>query len=128
MSTNAGNLLWNRARVPVVDGPATDFDTGIRQVNRNFNANSVGEPTMGETAVPPGPAPGVGTPSRIMVIPLPPLAAWSGVQHGEPYLDPTTGTIHVSFQSGTTTTLNCLFWDPHTEMGPGDADTYNALL
>ncbi|MGH7177180.1 MAG: hypothetical protein ACREJC_07365 [Tepidisphaeraceae bacterium] len=127
MSANAGNLLWNRARVPVVDGPATDFDTGLKIVNQNWDANSANEPPLGVVVAPPGPTAGTTPASRVMVIPLPPLAAWSGITHGEPYVDPTTGTVHVQFLSATTTEVNCLFWDPHSILGPGLADTYNEV-
>lgn len=124
MSANAGNLLWSRSRVPVIDGQV-DFDTGLRQSNLSFGSNSVDEPPLGVTAVPPGPAPGDLPASRVMVIPLPPLAVWSDITIGEPYLDPTTGTVHVRFGATSAKTINVLFWDPHSAIGPGLAATYN---
>lgn len=123
MGKKAGALLWNRMRFEVLDG-VIDIDTGLTQVNKSFADMSPGEPFMGI----PGAAPPVaGTPpaSRIMVIPLAPLAPWEFIQHGEPYFNTTTQTIHVQFSNGLTTEVNCLFWDPHSLIGPGEAVPYN---
>jgi hypothetical protein len=124
MSKKAAALLWNRMRFTVLDG-VIDIDTGLTQPNRSFPDYSPGEPPLGTSGVA-TPAPGALPPSRIMVIPLAPLSAWQGVTHGEPYYNTTTGTIHVQFSNGVTTEVNGLFWDPHSLVGPGDADTYNA--
>jgi len=124
MSKKAGALLWNRMRVEILDG-VIDIDTGLTQPNRSFPDYSPNEPFLGI----PGAAPPVaGTPpaSRIQVIPLAPLDVWVTVTHGEPYFNTTTNTIHVQFSNGLTTFINVLFWDPHSLIGPGDADTYNA--
>jgi hypothetical protein len=96
-------------RATVSDG-TVDIDTGLQQPNQSFPDYSPNEPGLAQ---------------RIQVIPLSPIAAWSGVTHGEPYLDPATGTIHVQFSAGSNGTINVLFWDMHAILGPGDADTYN---
>lgn len=108
MSKKAGNLLWNRRRVTVLDG-VIDIDTGLTQVQRGFGNMSPNEPNLA---------------SRVMVIPLPPLADWAGVTHTEPFLDPVTNTVKVTFNAGLTHDINVLFWDPHSVLGPGDADPY----
>lgn len=124
MSKKAGTLLWRRMRAQTHDG-VIDCDTGITQVDRSFADMSPGEPPLGVTSASP-PAPGTTPASRIQVIPLAPLSAWFGVTHSEPYYDPATGTIHVQFSAGVDGVVNVLFWDPHSLIGPGDADTYNA--
>jgi hypothetical protein len=94
-------------------GAPGDADTGITQVQKGFENDSLGEPTFG-------------SPSRVQVVPMAPLSAWNNVTHDEPIFDPTTGTVHVLFSnSGAPTTINVLFWDPHSLIGPGQADTYN---
>jgi hypothetical protein len=63
------------------------------------------------------------------VIPLLPLDAWAGITQSEPWFNATTGTVFVSFttpgEPGPDVEVNALFWDPHTSIGPGQADTYN---
>ena len=120
MSKNAGALLWRRMSVFVPGGVVGalgapgDTDTGLTQLNKDFANQSVGEP-------------GFGSPSRIQVVPLAPTSVWNFVTHTEPVFDPTTETIHVLFSnSGPPVTVNVLFWDPHTAVGPGEADTYVA--
>ncbi len=112
MSTKAGALLWNRKSLVLAAG-ANDVDTGLTQLNTGFSNSSVNEP-------------GFGTPSRIQVMPLAPTASWSQITHSEPVFNTTTKTIHVVFtvagQEGTT--VNVLFWDPHTAVGPGNAHIY----
>ena len=136
MSTKSGQLLWNRKRI-VLDEPSQVIDTGLRQVSQGFGASSDGEPSLGVVAAPPGPV--IGDPStpasRVQVIPLLPLArgasfSWTDVRHGEPFVDPMTDTVKVEFFNDTEDsfipkTLNVLFWDPHTSIGPGQADTYH---
>jgi hypothetical protein len=121
MSTKAGTLLWNRMRIDVPGSvgnggpPGTlDVDTGLRQVNQSFAGMSPGEPSFGD-------------PSRVQVIPMVPTANWTPITHGEPFLDPATGTIHVVFANtlNNDSEINVLFWDPHSMIGPGEADTYN---
>lgn len=109
MGKKAAALLWNRMRAPVHDG-VIDVDTGLTQPNRSFPSYSLNEPDLA---------------SRIQVVPLAPLSKWAGVTHGEPYLDPITGTVHVQFAAGADGDVNVLFWDPHSILGPGDADPYN---
>jgi hypothetical protein len=125
MSTKAGALLWNRMRIDV--DIAADIDTGLTQVGKGFAGMSPNEPTLGvEGTVPP--ADGALPASRVQVIPLAPLSKWADIVHSEPYFNTTTGTVHVRFVStleGTITDLNVLFWDPHSMVGPGEADTYN---
>jgi hypothetical protein len=128
MSTKAGNLLWNRRRVSV--GPAnTDIDTGLRQANMSFDASSDSEPPLGISGVAP-PADGSLPASRVQVIPLAPISEWMGaaISHSEPWFNTATGTVFVTFRSGNEgqADINVLFWDPHTLVGPGEADTYNA--
>jgi hypothetical protein len=110
MSKNAGELLWNRQRINI-DDETIDVDTGITQVDRSFGDMSLNEPTFGN-------------PSRIQVIPLAPTSEWIGLTHGEPFFNSATGTIHVLFQNNSDTTFNVLFWDPHSILGPGQADFY----
>lgn len=108
-----------------IDGEV-DVDTGLTQLNKSFAAQSPGEPPLGiaGTAEPAG---GALPASRVMVIPMAPLAAWDDITHGEPYFNTTTGTVHVVFTYATEgeITINVLFWDPHTMVGPGEADPYN---
>jgi hypothetical protein len=125
VSTKAGNLLWNRRRISVGAGNTTAFDTGLRQTNMGFEASSSGEPPIAiPGAVPP--LPGTTPGSRVQVIPMAPLDAWADITHSEPYLNPATNTVWVDFSSDdeVTVNLNVLFWDPHTGVGPGQADPY----
>lgn len=129
MSTKAGALLWNRQRLTLAAG-ITTIDTGLRQVNKGFNNMSINEPPLGVSAAPPGPPDGTTPASRVMVIPMPPnYAAWNNITMGEPFVDPATGTVKVTFNNGdkTPATVNVLFWDPHSIPGPGQADTYNGV-
>jgi len=116
MPNIAGNLLIHRMQIFLIDG-ATDVDTGLQQ---NLRAFPVGEPTddpVGAAA------------SRIMVIPMMPLANWLTVTHGEPYMHPTTHTVHVRFVSnGSDVTIDALFWDPHSIVCPLSADPYNGTI
>lgn len=109
-------------RLPTIPGaghggpPGTlDVDTGLTQVNQSFPDMSPEEPGFGTGD------------SRIQVVPMSPISFWTGITHGEPFFDPATGTIHVEFTNSgieDVTNLNVLFWDPHSSVGPGDADTY----
>jgi len=112
MSKKSGQLLWNRQNVTLPAGPFP-VDTGLTQLNRAWANSSVDEP-------------GFAAPSRIQVIPMAPLSAWAGVTHGEPFFNPASQSILVTFfnVSGSPTTLNVLFWDPATAVGPGEADLY----
>ncbi len=128
MGTKAGALLWNRQRLALAAG-LTSVDTGLSQVDKAFGSMSPNEPPLGVTIAPPGPPDGTAPASRIMVIPQAPTSAWTDITHGEPYLNPATGTIFVTFNNAgkTPATVNVLFWDPHSLVGPGDADTYNGI-
>lgn len=111
MGLKAGTLLWNRMRINLPPGP-TDIDTGLAQVNKSFADMSPGEP-------------GFDDPSRIQVVPLAMIGNWASITHGEPYFDPATQSIHVAFNNaGLAVTINALFWNPHSLVGPGEADAY----
>jgi hypothetical protein len=109
-------------RLPTIAGtgnggpPGTlDVDTGLTQVNQSFPDMSPEEPGFG-----------VGD-SRIQVVPMSPIPLWTNITHSEPFIDPVTGTIFVTFTNngvGDVSNLNVLFWDPHSAIGPGEADTY----
>lgn len=128
MSAKAGNLLWNRQQVTLPAG-VTVVNTGLQQVNKSFADQSPNEPPLGVSAASPGPAAGTTPASRVQVIPMSPLPSWADVTHGEPFVNTATGTVCVAFTNGSSpaasVTINVLFWDPHTLIGPGDADTYN---
>jgi len=119
MGKKAGTLLWNRMRVTVpaainLGPPGTlDVDTGLTQVNKAFGSMSLGEPSFDD-------------PSRIQVVPMMPIGNWTTITHGEPVFDVVTGTIHVVFSntSLSAVAINALFWNPHSMVGPGEADSY----
>ena len=133
MSKRAGALNWRRMVVEVPNQiGGVDVDTGLTlpAQERAFLANSENEPRFDLDGV-------VG--SRIQVIPLAPLTEWfatNPVTHGEPFLDPATDTIHVHFYPRSTggeqgvvvaSTLNVLFWNPHSSIGPGMAEPYGMV-
>jgi len=124
VSTRNGALLWRRRRLTLAPGN-TNVDTGLIQPNLSFPAD---EPPLGVATTAPGPADGTLPASRVQVIPQAPYPSWDNVSHGEPYLNTTTNTVHVEFTNAgkSPTTINVLFWDPHTSVSPGEADTYNA--
>lgn len=134
MSANAGQLLFSRQQITIpVDAPVV-IDTGLCQVNRAFGASSDGEPGLGITSsvpVPDGALPA----SRVMVLPLVNAlgtnAEWDDILIGEPFFNSATGTVCVPFAHGpvgrTPYVANVLFWDPHTAIGPVEADTYSTL-
>lgn len=124
MGRKAGELLWNRMRVEFPPNTGSvNVDTGLTQVAMSFAGMSPNEPPLSSGL----------QPSRVQVIPLAPISNWNGVSHSEPVLDPATGTVHVTFSIGflpeppfQLPPLNVLFWDPHSMVGPGEADFYNA--
>jgi hypothetical protein len=144
MSIKAGTLLWRRMRLTIAPFTTLLVDTGIRQVNKPFSSMSLDEPIMG--VVPPLLAipefiddsgtlaitalpvlPGSLPTSRIMVIPLPPIAPWVQVAiPTEPFFNPNTGTVNIVLANGglLPVQLNLLVWDPHSIVGPGQADVY----
>lgn len=126
MSTKAGTLLWNRQRLTLPPG-FSSIDTGLRQVNKSFADMSPNEPPLGVEAAPPGPPDGTLPASRVHVIPMAPLSVWSTITHGEPFVNPATGTVWVTFNSNNegSVQINALFWDPHSMVGPGQAAPYN---
>lgn len=121
MSKKAGELLWRRMRItlpPATGGEfpipsITNVDTGVTQLNKAFDDMSLDEPSFG-------------TPSRIQVAPMSPIPAWSSVTHSEPAFDSGTETVHVTFFNHVQSpvTINVLIWDPHSTIGPGEADLY----
>jgi hypothetical protein len=119
MSKVAGALLWNRMAITFPPSTFTlDVDTGLTQVDR-----ALSDPPLGNGLVA----------SRVQVIPLAPVSNWAGMTHGEPFLDPITNTVHVVFTPGgaqpeppyQVAPFNVLFWNPHTLVGPGEADPYD---
>jgi hypothetical protein len=128
MSINQGQLLWNRKHIVLAagGGAANLIDTLLQEPQQAFQNSSVNEPPLGVMAAAP-PADGTPPASRIMVIPLSPLPAWTTVTHGEPYFDTTSNTVKVQFTNSGETgiTINVLFWDPSTMIGPGLAQTYH---
>lgn len=127
MSNKAGNLLWNRERLTLTLANQV-VDTLLTQTSKAFDNSSTGEPPLGIEIAPPGPASGSTPASRVQVIPLAPVPSWNNVTHGEPFVDPATNTVKVRFFNNTSplvpVTINVLFWDPHTIVGPGQADPY----
>lgn len=118
MTKIAGNLLWNRMQITLVPGPNPPIATGLTQTNLAFGTDP---PLNGVNYL---------VASRVQVVPLAPTAAWANVTHGEPYVG-IDGTVYVAFTNADVelpTTINVLFWDPHSMIGPGDADTYLAPL
>jgi hypothetical protein len=125
MSTNAGNLLWNRQLLTLQPG-ITDVDTGLTQVQLDFAQSSVNEPFLGIPGTA-APLPGSLPASRVQVIPMAPLVGWQGITHSEPYFNTNTNTVHVAFNNTNEVqaSFNVLFWDPDTKIGPGQATPYN---
>lgn len=120
MSLKNGQLLWNRRHVLIQPG-ANLINTFLTQQNLGLE-----DPPIGiQQATPP--ADGSLPASRVQVIPLPPLVFWSDITIGEPYYDTDTGTVQVEIRNGTkgSFTINVLFLDPGTVIGPGQADPYN---
>lgn len=128
MGLKAGALLWNRQRLSLPPGTVTvngilpsttPVNTGLTQPNRSFPSYSPDEPPLAGVA-----------PSRVQVIPMAPLSGWTNITHGEPFLDPATDTVWVTFFNNglTPADITALFWDPHSMVGPGEADLYNPLL
>src|SRR3990172_6551615 len=113
MGLKAGTLLWNRQRLSLAAG-VTQVNTGLTQVGRAFNNMSPSEPPLGVATASPGPADGTPPASRIQVIPMSPIPAWTTVTHGEPYLNTATNTIFVAFNNSNEAAadINVLFWDP----------------
>ena len=111
MAKRGGQLNWNRMRL-VLQGGHNDVDTGICWPNKGFNH---GQPVLSG---------GVGTPSRLMVIPLLPLMTTLEIV-GEPFVDPVTKTLHVIINNvGNPGTTNILFWTPSAFESPGMAAEY----
>ena len=119
MGLKAGALLWNRMQIEVEPDTfgVASIDTGLRQPNQSFANYSVDEPSLG------------GVPSRVMVVPMLPLTPWASVEISEPYIGP-NGNDYVDFDNtgDAPVTLNVMFWDPHSMIGPGDADPYHPII
>lgn len=113
----AGNMLWSKRNIDFALG-ANNIDTGIRQTSQSFATT---DPKLNASG-------GVG--SRIHVIPLLPCTNYytNFQSMGEPFLDATTGTVHVVItMEDVAADVNLLFLDLHTVFGAGSADTYNAV-
>jgi hypothetical protein len=138
MGVKAGTLLWNRRHVTVPmrtnNGPFL-VNTGLRQPTHGFADYSPGEPSLGSFAsvastlvplVPPVPPILPVVASRVQVVPMAPLSEWTLITHKEPFVDPRTGEVWVEFSNGgkEDAEINVFFWDPHSMVGPGSADTY----
>ena len=111
----AGNLLWAKRNIDFAAG-ANDIDTGIKQSSL---ALATTDPQLGAVG---------STGSRVHVVPLLPCATYytNFVSVGEPFIDATTGTVHVVItMAGVAADVNMLFLDMHTILGAGSADTYN---
>jgi hypothetical protein len=103
MAFASGALLLNRVQLTLENG-VTDVDTGLTEVS---------------LAVSPILA------ARVMVLPMAPTPNWEFITHANPTFSAITSTVHVAFtNSSSTITLNVFFWDPHTIVGPVDADSY----
>jgi hypothetical protein len=121
MGKKKGALLWNRQAITLPPGDTDEHDTGLAQPNTGFGDYSPNEPSLEPSLGPAGP---IG--SRIQVVPLAPLGPWATVVgHSEPYVND-DGKIVVDFHNSyqTEVSINVLFWDPHSMIGPGDADRY----
>lgn len=131
MSAQAGNLHIVRQRVALTaDATPTNIDTGIAVASQAYDkTGSPSDPVDPPLGIHQASAPAAGaTPaSRLQVIPLPPMAAWTGVTIGEPYFDTDTNTVHVELTSNVEggSTVNVLFWAPHTCCGPIKVAAYN---
>lgn len=111
----AGNLLWAKRNIDFVAG-ANDIDTGIVQTSQAFATTDPKLDASGSTG------------SRVHVIPLLPCVTYytNFVSIGEPFVDATTGTVHVVItMNDVAADVNLLFLDMHTILGAGSADTYN---
>lgn len=129
MPTVSGQRLWTRQQLTLQPGddlPVNDIDTGITQKSLAFGTDPPLNGAKPSTGIPDGIA------SRVQVIPLCPINYaednWKYVTHDEPRV--VNGTVRVQFHkfSGGTATINLLFWAPHSEIGPGDADIYGNPL
>lgn len=119
---SAGQLLLVRRQLTLADG-VTTVDTGITQVSLAT------DPPVGGVEASEGVA---GTASRVQVLPLAPLQAWTTgqIEHGEPRLN-ASGTIEVDFWVAAGTgpqTINVLFWDPHTSITPMTSEVANPFV
>jgi hypothetical protein len=102
MPTIAGQKLWNRKHITLKAGETTAVPHGLRQVRRNI------DPTFKQA---------------VQIIPLPPLANWVGIELGA---QPDDEYVYLVNNAGTgnDVEVDVLFWEPHTVVGPGDADDY----
>jgi hypothetical protein len=110
----AGNLLITRKVLTLPNG-LNDVDTGLVQTETNF--------VLGQ--------PGLSTnPGRVMVIPIGNTGAFQFLTLGEPTFSPVTNTVHVPMtnSAGADLTINVLFIDPNTWLGPGYAERYNSSV
>lgn len=118
MGKKAGFLMWNRMRITINANTAVEVDTELAQPTGSFQNMSTDEPRINQFT---GSSGTIG--SRIQVIPLAPLIAWQNIVHSEPFLS-ADGKIKVLFTNTgqSNVTINVLFWNPHSLVGPGDSD------
>jgi hypothetical protein len=106
MPIRSGQRLWNRKHL-VLEVGENIVPHGLTQLRRNIDPQFA---------------------PAVQIIPLPPLDAWAGVQLGaQPdsenvmFIVPDTGGKTGKPEQ---VELDVLFWEPHTVVGPGDADEY----
>jgi hypothetical protein len=104
MAKSDGQLLVVRRAITLVNGDVV-VDTGLCQLNLGVTPPLDGSDTV---------------PSRVMVVPMAPLADWAGVTHGEPFI--ASGTVQVVFHGVGATVVNVMFLAPAEFMGPIDVD------
>jgi len=93
----SGQRLWNRAHLTLTSGENI-IPHRLAQVNRNIDPQFA---------------------PSVQIIPLPPLANWVGVELGAQPDDENVVLISPDDRE-----VDVLFWEPHTVVGPGDADDY----
>lgn len=101
MALQAGNLLINRRHLTLAAG-VTSITTGIKVSSNNL------DPQL---------------PARLMVLVMPPTSNWNAINAmSEPYMSGTD--LIVDFSCTSATTINVLFFLPHSIIGPVSADDY----
>lgn len=110
----AGNLLITR-KVLVLSNGLNDVDTGLVQTETDFE---LGQPSLNTD------------PGRVMIIPIGNTGPFQFLSLGEPVFSSVTNTVHVPLTNaaGSDLTVNVLFIDPNTWLGPGYAEQYNSSV
>jgi hypothetical protein len=135
-------LFWNRINLMIPPFTTVLVNTGIRQSERECLNPFIGLIPIetGETDIPPfndetgvqaistlPVLPGSLPASRVMVIPMPPIAPWVQVAiPTEPFWDPQTKSVIITLANTgpTLVPLNVLVWNPSYFNGPGEAVPY----